>query len=77
MVVAQAADTSGSRKGCRPEDRGVLLFTTSMTTVKTTYDACRRAAALMENHSLSFEIRDVFVNPQCAAALKSPARTRA
>jgi hypothetical protein len=69
-IVKNAADTKGSRQGCRPEDRGLLLFLTSASVVKVTYDACRRASALLENHGMTFEVRDVMISPQYATQIR-------
>jgi len=69
-LLKGASETTGSTRGCRKEDRGALLFVTSMSAVKKTADDCRQAAALLENLGLYFEIFDVFVNSQYAAQLR-------
>jgi len=69
-LLKNAAETEGSARGCRKEDRGALLFVTSMSAVKSTADACRQAAALLDTLAIQFEIRDVFVNHQYANQLR-------
>ena len=54
----------------RPEDRGLLLFTSSMTAVKTTADACRAASQLMQALMVDFEERDVFITLDYANQLR-------
>ena len=61
---------SGVTRECRPEDRGLLLFTSSMTAVKVTADACRQAAGLLNALMIDVEARDVFVNLEYASQLK-------
>ena len=52
-VVQAAADTPGSAGYCRHEDRGALLFITSMSAVKTTADACRQVCLSLKNGKVS------------------------
>ena len=61
---------SGVTRECRPEDRGLLLFTSSMTAVKATADACRQASGLLNALMIDVEARDVFVNLEYASQLK-------
>ena len=61
---------TGVQKEARAEDRGLLLFTSSMTAVKATAESCRKGAALLEALMIEFELRDVFVNLEYANQLR-------
>ena len=67
----------GAHKQTRAEDRGLILFTSSMTAVKVTAEACRQAAGLLEALLIDFEARDVFVNLEYANQLRRLAKDEA
>jgi glutaredoxin domain-containing cysteine-rich protein 1 len=54
----------------RSEDRGLLLFTSSMSAVKTTAESCRQAEKLLEALLINFQTRDIFVNIEYANQLR-------
>ena len=61
---------AGAGLETRNQDRGLLLFTSSMSAVKVTADACRQAAALLEALLIEVDHRDVFVNGEYANQLR-------
>ena len=71
---------AGNALETRAEDRGLLLFTSSMTAVKVTAEACRQASSLLDALLIDFEERDIFVvrrtrplpTPQRALPAASP-----
>jgi len=60
----------GAELDTRIEDRGLLLFVSSMTAVKTTAEACRQACAMLDALLIKYDARDVFVNAEYASQLK-------
>jgi glutaredoxin domain-containing cysteine-rich protein 1 len=66
----QSVLQAGNTLEQRPEDRGLLLFTSSMSAVKATGERCRKAAALLEALLIEFEQRDIFVNVEYASQLR-------
>ena len=61
---------TGAGLETRNEDRGLLLFISSMSAVKVTADACRQAAALLDALLIEVDQRDVFVNAEYASQLR-------
>jgi len=52
-------------KNYEEEDRGkVVIYMTSLGVVRRTWERCRQAVAILENHMVKFERRDLGFNPQ-------------
>ena len=66
-VVAGAA---AAARNVRPEDKGALLFTSSMSAVKQTREGCKHVTALLDALMVKYEARDVFVDLAYANQLR-------
>ena len=66
-VVAGAA---AAARHVRPEDKGALLFTSSMSAVKQTREGCKHVTALLDALMVKYEARDVFVDLAYANQLR-------
>lgn len=62
--------SSAKAASCRSEERGLVLFVSSMSAVKQTADACRQAAALLDALFVRYDMRDIFLNAEYAAQLR-------
>lgn len=54
----------------RMEDRGLILFVSSMTAVKQTAEACRQGQKLLESLLIKADVRDVFKSSEYSSQLR-------
>ena len=71
-IVGRVKDVvaKGDVRETRADDRGLLLFVSSMGAVKMTAEACKQAQHLLDALLIRFEVRDVFVNLEYANQLR-------